>query len=150
MLKKPACLENPYLLSSPNRIINLLQPFSFIKIKGAGVSWYLFTGGRIYGVVRRFKYALYACAPSVLYLRPPASRYRRICTNFLRGYVSCSKKPERYRSGHNGGDSKSSVRPKAYRGFESHPLRHFFCLFPAGYHLTRHPLTASSINLPAG
>ena len=30
---------------------------------------------------------------------------------------------ERYRSGHNGADSKSAVRLTADRGFESHPLR---------------------------
>ena len=30
---------------------------------------------------------------------------------------------ERYRSGHNGADSKSAVRFTADRGFESHPLR---------------------------
>src|SRR5262245_38710648 len=32
--------------------------------------------------------------------------------------------PERYRSGHNGADSKSDGRVKPARGFESHPLRH--------------------------
>ena len=31
---------------------------------------------------------------------------------------------ERYRSGHNGADSKSDGRVKPARGFESHPLRH--------------------------
>ena len=31
---------------------------------------------------------------------------------------------ERYRSGHNGADSKSAVPGDRYRGFESHPLRH--------------------------
>ena len=30
---------------------------------------------------------------------------------------------ERYRSGHNGADSKSDGRHKSARGFESHPLR---------------------------
>src|SRR5450631_112469 len=34
--------------------------------------------------------------------------------------------PERYRSGHNGADSKSDGRVIPARGFESHPLRHFF------------------------
>ncbi len=34
---------------------------------------------------------------------------------------------ERYRSGHNGADSKSAVRLTADRGFESHPLRHVPC-----------------------
>src|SRR5450631_3747982 len=33
---------------------------------------------------------------------------------------------ERYRSGHNGADSKSDGRVIPARGFESHPLRHFF------------------------
>ena len=32
--------------------------------------------------------------------------------------------PERYRSGHNGADSKSDGRVIPARGFESHPLRH--------------------------
>ena len=53
---------------------------------------YLLTGRRFYGVVRRLKYALYAWASSVLYVRPPVSRYRRICTDLLRIYknsVSC-------------------------------------------------------------
>src|ERR1700720_4678322 len=34
--------------------------------------------------------------------------------------------PERYRSGHNGADSKSDGRVIPARGFESHPLRHDF------------------------
>src|SRR5579863_8461673 len=34
---------------------------------------------------------------------------------------------ERYRSGHNGAESKSDGRVIPARGFESHPLRHFFC-----------------------
>ena len=41
---------------------------------------------------------------------------------------------ERYRSGHNGADSKSDGRVKPARGFESHPLRH---------HLPRHAPAAS-------
>src|SRR5215831_6688506 len=32
--------------------------------------------------------------------------------------------PERYRSGHNGADSKSDGRVIPARGFESHPVRH--------------------------
>lgn len=32
---------------------------------------------------------------------------------------------ERYRSGHNGADSKSDGRCIPARGFESHPLRHY-------------------------
>ena len=39
--------------------------------------------------------------------------------------IACDKIKERYRSGHNGADSKSAVRLTADRGFESHPLRHF-------------------------
>src|ERR1700678_4816324 len=35
--------------------------------------------------------------------------------------------PERYRSGHNGADSKSDGRVIPARGFESHPLRHLIC-----------------------
>src|SRR5712671_6132724 len=35
--------------------------------------------------------------------------------------------PERYRSGHNGADSKSDGRVIPARGFESHPLRHSVC-----------------------
>ena len=35
------------------------------------------------------------------------------------------KSTERYRSGHNGADSKSDGRVIPARGFESHPLRHF-------------------------
>src|SRR5476649_3003125 len=34
---------------------------------------------------------------------------------------------ERYRSGHNGADSKSDGRVIPARGFESHPLRHLIC-----------------------
>ena len=36
-----------------------------------------------------------------------------------------AKPPERYRSGHNGADSKSDGRGNPARGFESRPLRHF-------------------------
>src|ERR1700692_2441277 len=35
-----------------------------------------------------------------------------------------NKLTERYRSGHNGADSKSDGRVIPARGFESHPLRH--------------------------
>ena len=35
---------------------------------------------------------------------------------------------ERYRSGHNGAGSKSAVLGNRDRGFESHPLRHYFTL----------------------
>ena len=50
---------------------------------------------------------------------------------------------ERYRSGHNGADSKSDGRGNPARGFESRPLRQL----PQHYYLRRSDLIGSGWNI---
>src|SRR5512146_363130 len=58
-------------------------------------------------------------------LTTPGSRRARPFT-IMRRFEGFWAGTERYRSGHNGADSKSDGRVKPARGFESHPLRHQF------------------------
>src|SRR5579863_3345814 len=55
---------------------------------------------------------------------PPGLTRRRLELMTLPTRLEYQLPPERYRSGHNGADSKSDGRVKPARGFESHPLRH--------------------------